>query len=147
MNETMNETNPSEDKSLSLTLVALAVAAILAVGTQLRVAAIEKPMLEAQLNASAQRLTATKSAQVQAEEALQKREEQVKSLSETEAKYAAFLTELLELAKTDPDAKAVTQKWKIQQQGAPANDSPAVSQPEAKPAKAAPAGSSKQKAQ
>lgn len=143
----MNDVTSSEDKGISIAIAALALAAVLFIGAQLRVAAIEKPMLEAQLNASAQRLTATKAAQVQAEEALQKREEQVKALSETEAKYAAFLTELLELAKTDPDAKAITQKWKIQQQGAPVSDAPASVQQDGKPAKGpAPVGPPKQKA-
>lgn len=113
----MNEEIQSEDKALSITLAVIGLAIVLFISAQLRVVAIERPMLEAQLNASAQRLTATKAAQVQADEALQKREEQVKALAETEAKYAALLTELIELARLDPDARAITQKWKIQQQG------------------------------
>ena len=40
-----------------------------------------------------------------------------KAMSEMEAKYAALLSELIELAKVDADARAITQKWKIQQQG------------------------------
>ncbi|RFC46187.1 MAG: hypothetical protein DVB28_000191 [Verrucomicrobia bacterium] len=113
----MSEFTNQEDKGQSLALAGIALVAVLFFGTQLRVGALEKPMLEAQLNYSAQRLTATKSAQTQADESLKKRDEQMKALSETEAKYAALLTELIELAKTDVDARAITQKWKIQQQG------------------------------
>jgi hypothetical protein len=132
----MNETTNTEDRWLSITLAVLGLTVILFVSAQLRVVAIEKPMLEAQLNASAQRLTATKAAQVQADEALQKREEQVKALAETEAKYAALLTELIELAKVDPDARAITQKWKIQQQGQTGATGVDAGTQDAKPAKA-----------
>lgn len=133
----MNETTHSEDKGLPITLAVIGLAIILFVSAQLRVVGIEKPMLEAQLNASAQRLTATKAAQIQAEEALLKREEQVKALAETEAKYAALLTELIELAKVDPDARAITQKWKIQQQGQAAGGAGSeTGAQEVKPAKA-----------
>ena len=116
----MSDLSQKEDKGQSLALAGIALAAILFLGTQLRLAGLEKPMLEAQLNYSAQRLTSTKAAQVQADEALKKRDEQVKGMSDTEAKYAALLTELIDLAKTDADARAITQKWKIQQQGQPA---------------------------
>lgn len=129
----MSDFSQQEDKGQSLALAGIALAAILFFGTQLRVAGLEKPMLEAQLNYSAQRLTSTKAAQVQADEALKKRDEQVKGLSETESKYAALLTELIELAKTDADARAITQKWKIQQQGQAA--APEAGSQESKPAK------------
>jgi len=101
--------------TLALTLIALSGAWVL--GTQLRLAAIEKPLLEAQLNYSAQRLTATKTTQLQTTEALKNREEQIKQAGELETKYAALLTDLIELAKVDADARALVQKWKIQQQG------------------------------
>jgi hypothetical protein len=113
----MTEPFNHEEKGISITVLGLSLAALFYLGAQLRVAAIEKPILEAQLNTSAQRLTSTKAAQVQAEEALQKREEQIKALAEMEGKYAALLTDLIDLAKTDNDARAITQKWKIQQQG------------------------------
>ena len=143
----MTETNNSEDKGLSIAVAAFALAGIFLVGAQIRVASIEKPALEAQLNAAAQRLTSTKAAEVQADEAIQKREEQLKTLTETESKYAALLTELIELSKTDADARAITQKWKIQQQGQPSGGSGGESGvSEVKPVKAQPAVPQKAKA-
>lgn len=135
----MSEPIHNEDKGLSLAVLFLAVAGVFLVGAQIRVASIERPALEAQLSAAAQRLTSTKTAEVQADEAIQKREEQLKALSETEAKYAALLTELIELAKTDADARAITQKWKIQQQGQSGGGSSGeAGASELKPAKAGP---------
>ncbi len=133
----MTESTNKEDKGHSIAIAVLAVAGIFLVGGQIRVASIEKPVLESQLNAAAQRLTATKTAEVQADDAIQKREEQIKTLTETESKYAALLTELIDLSKTDADARAITQKWKIQQQGQPSggpSTEPSVS--EVKPPKA-----------
>lgn len=143
----MTESTNNEDKGLSVALAALALAGIFVVGAQIRVASIEKPALEAQLNAAAQRLTSTKAAEVQADEAIQKREEQLKTLAETESKYAALLTELIELSKTDADARAITQKWKIQQQGQPGGGPGAeAGVAEVKPLKTPPAAPQKAKA-
>lgn len=143
----MTESINNEDKGLSVALGALALAGIFLVGAQIRVASIEKPALEAQLKAAAQRLTSTKTAEVQADEAIQKREEQLKTLTETESKYAALLTELLELSKTDADARAITQKWKIQQQGQPSGGPGTESGvSEVKPLKTQPAVPQKTKA-
>jgi hypothetical protein len=107
----------------------LALAGCVVLGTQLRVARIERPLLDAQLNYAAQRLTATKAAKTQVDEAILAREGQVKRAAELEAKYSALLSELLELAKVDPDAKAVVVKWKIQQQG---QSETAVAKPESR---------------
>jgi hypothetical protein len=111
----------------------------------LRVALSEKPILEKQAVLSAQALTEVKALQGQADEAIAKREEQLKLASQTETQYAALLTELLDLAKVDPDARTITNKWKIQQQGASQEAPPATdagkqaAPPKAKPP-AAPAG-------
>jgi hypothetical protein len=62
------------------------------------------------------------------EEALQRRDLQLRKAEETESFYAGLLTELVELAKVDPAANAIVQKWKIQHErvfdvgsGAPAS--------------------------
>ena len=109
--------NDFEDKGVAITLGVLAMAAAVLVGTQLRWVSSEKGMLERQLSTLADRSTAAKNAKKQLEEVVQQREAQIKLAMETETKYAALLTELLELAKTDLDAQQITQKWKIQ--GAP----------------------------
>ena len=109
--------NDYEDKEVAITLGVLAMAAAVLVGTQLRWVSSEKGILERQLSTLADRSTAAKNAKKQLEEVVQQREAQIKRAAETETKYAALLSELLELAKTDLDAQQITQKWKIQ--GAP----------------------------
>ncbi len=108
-----------EFNASSTTLSLLAFSGLIFVGTQLRVGSIEKPQVEAFHNYAAQRLINLKAAQAQADEALQKREEQIAHAADLEKVYAALLTELLEVASVDSSAKAITQKWKIQQQGEP----------------------------
>ncbi len=107
--------NDAEDKGVAITLGVLAIAAAVLVGTQLRWISSEKGLLERQLSMLADRSTASKNAKKQVEDLLQQREEQIKRAGETEAKYAALFSELLELSRTDLDAQQITQKWKIQE--------------------------------
>ena len=143
--------NDFEDKGVAITLGVLAMASAVLVGTQVRSLSSEKGITERQLSVLAERSTAAKNARKQVEDLLQQREEQIKRAGETETKYAALLSELLELSKTDPDAQQITQKWKIQGAGAaPAAGTPpgpvspeAGERPEKVPPKApgkAPAG-------
>jgi hypothetical protein len=106
-----------EDKGVAITLGVLAMAGAVLLGAQLRWVSNEKGIMERQLSALADRSTAAKNAKKQLEEVVQQREEQIKRAGETEAKYAALLSELLELSKADPDALQITQKWKIQGAG------------------------------
>jgi hypothetical protein len=101
--------------SLALSLLGAAVSVFL--GAQIRAVSMEKPMLAAQTDFLFQRIGQTREALSQAEDALQKREEQLRLYASAEVRYTALLTELLEIAKTDPDARAIAQKWKIQQAG------------------------------
>ena len=117
--------NGVEDKGVAITLGVLAAAGAVLVGAQLRWASSEKGIVERQLSALADRSTAAKNAKKQLEDVLQQRAEQMKRAGETEAKYSALLSELLELSKTDLDAYQITQKWKIQ--GANAAQAPPVS--------------------
>ena len=110
--------NDFEDKGVAITLGVLAMAGAVLVGTQVRWLSSEKGITERQLSMLAERSTAAKNAKKQVEDLLQQREEQIKRAGETETKYAALLSELLELSKTDPDAQQITQKWKIQGAGA-----------------------------
>ncbi len=106
--------NDIEDKGVAITLGVLAMAGAVLVGAQLRWVSSEKGIVERQLSMLADRSTAAKGAKKQVEDVLQQREEQIKRAGETEAKYAALLSDLLELSKTDLDAQQITQKWKIQ---------------------------------
>lgn len=131
------------DGAASGAMILLSLAACVVLGAQLHVASIEKPLFNAQLNYSAQRLTAVRNTQQQTDEAIKTRDEQIKLSAELEVKYAALLTDLLELAKTDPDARALVVKWKMQQQGQPplTESRPASSGSEQKAPKANPAPS------
>ena len=102
------------------------VAGLVMLSGQLGVALIERPYSTAQLNYAAQRLTAVKTTQTQTDEAIEKREQQIKRASALETQYAALLTDLIEIAKVDPDARMITQKWKIQQQGQSPAQEPAT---------------------
>lgn len=106
--------NEVEDKGVAITLGVLAVAGVVLVGAQLRWVSNEKAIMDRQLSMLADRSNAAKNAKKEAEELVQRREEQIKLAKETEVKYAALLSDLLELSKTDPDARQITLKWKIQ---------------------------------
>ena len=110
--------NDFEDKGVAITLGVLAMAGAVLVGTQVRWLSTEKGIAERYLSMLADRSTAAKNAKKQVEDLLLQREDQIKRAGEAETKYAALLSELLELSKTDPDAQQITQKWKIQGAGA-----------------------------
>ena len=107
-------------------VVALAAAALVFVFTQVRVSLLEQSLLDAQRSVIAKRVSELKGSLSQMETDVVTREEQIKKATATEARYASLLGELLELSKTDVDARTLTQKWKIQAAGAeatPANAS------------------------
>jgi len=115
-------------------VVALAAAALVFVFTQVRVSLLEQSLLDAQRGVIAKRVAELKGNLSQIETDVVTREEQMKKATATEARYASLLGELLELAKTDVDARTVTQKWKIQAAGAEAT--PANAQTNKPPAAA-----------
>lgn len=65
-------------------------------------------------------------------EIIQQRETLVKQSGELQAKLQALVVDLLELSKKDEKAKAIVQKYGIQQTGAPGTPAPAA--PAAQPA-------------
>ena len=104
----------SDARGLVLAQGGLALAALIFLGAQTRMVLMERPILEGQNSVLTQRLSTMKATESQTDDALKIREEQIKRAQDTETRYAAMLTELLELSKVDPDARAITQKWKIQ---------------------------------
>ena len=58
-----------------------------------------------------------KTASEQVGEAIALSDPQIKRASEIETQYVKLFTDLLELAKVDPDARSITQKWKIKASG------------------------------
>jgi hypothetical protein len=99
-----------------LALGALAVGAMIFFLTQLRNTSLERSMLEAQRAAAVARRTSMQEGITAADEALKAREKKLQRAQKLESEYALLLTDLLELANIDPDARAITSKWKIQQQ-------------------------------
>ena len=140
-----------EDKGVAITLGVLALSGIVLVGGYAKTMSVEKSLLEKQLVVLADRVSAVKAARKQVDEAFEQREQQVRRAAATEAQYAGLLTDLLELAKVDPDARLVVQKWKIQSSGdsqaAPAEGASkqTVAPTDARSPKPAPASSVPQK--
>jgi hypothetical protein len=99
-----------------LALGGLAVSSMVFFLTQLRNTSLERSMLEAQRAAAVARKTSMQEGVTAADEALKTREKQIQRAQKLESEYALLLTDLLELANIDPDARAITNKWKIQQQ-------------------------------
>ena len=116
-----------EGKGITITLGVLAFSGIALVGAQMKSLSQDRILWNKQLVVLAERVTASKLARKQVDEAFEQRKQQVKRAEETEIQYAELLTDLLELSKVDPEAKLVTQKWKIQSSGeAPAAASDAA---------------------
>jgi hypothetical protein len=104
----------SDLKRVELSLVILALWALIFTGAQARVVAIESRVQQGQLTAAAERLAAVKKVRDETSQAISEREKQIADGQQQEVRYAALLTALLELAKEDPDARLIVQKWKIQ---------------------------------
>jgi hypothetical protein len=133
-----------EDRGVAITLGVMALAGIVLLGGYMKSVALDRSLLEKQLVVLAERVTAAKTARKQLDEAFEQREQQVKRAAATEALYAGLLTDLLELSKVDPDARLVTQKWKIQASGDSGAGQTQSEPAEVKPAKAS-APAAKQK--
>ena len=68
--------------------------------------------------------SALKDARVQLTDAIQKRETLVKQSAELQEKLKALVVDLIDLAKTDEDAKAIISKYNIQQAAPAAGTAP-----------------------
>lgn len=112
--------NHTEDRVTVISLGGLALAGFVFLGGHIKTLTTDRLFLERQLAVLADRENAAKAAKKQVDEAFQQREHQVKIAAATEAQYAGLLSDLLELAKVDSDARSITQKWKIQSAGKPA---------------------------
>jgi hypothetical protein len=86
---------------------------------QVRVVSAEQNLLKGQLVHALKRLADAKESLQQVDSTIEKSEREVSRAKELESIYAAFLSELLALANTDPEARSIAQKWKIQHSGDP----------------------------
>lgn len=130
-----------EDRGVAITLGVLALSGIVVLGGQMKSLSLDRSLLDKQLVALADRVTASKTARKQLDEAFEQREEQLKRVAAMEAQYAGLLTDLLELSKVDLDARQVVQKWKIQSSGDQADEHAAAQAPAAGPASGGQKGS------
>lgn len=119
----------SQNRGVVLALGSLAVAAFVFVFAEMRVAIDDRSLLKGQIVQMGQRLKDQKGALQKIEEAMQRRDQQLKKAEEVEAVYAALLTDLIELASVDPAARSIVQKWKIQRD---ASDAARPAGPESK---------------
>ena len=121
----------SDDRGVVLALGSLAVGSLVFLFAEMRVALCDRTILKGQIGQMGRRLRDIKTSLQKTEEAMQRRDQQLKKAEEVENFYAGLLTELIELAKVDPAAQAIVQKWKIQHDDAAAAGSGA---PASKPA-------------
>jgi hypothetical protein len=119
--------NQSDDRGVVLALGSLAVGALVFLSAEMRVALCDRSILKGQVGQMGRRLRDIKTSLQKTEEAVQRRDHQLKKAEEVDAFYEGLLTELIELAKADPAAHAIVQKWKIQheQTGASGSGVPA----------------------
>ena len=106
-------------RGLVIAVGALAVSGMVFFLTQIRTIVLERPMLAAQRKTAAARKESMHEGITRADEVLRQREERIQKVQRLEGEYALLLTDLLELSEVDPDARAITIKWKIQEQGNP----------------------------
>ncbi len=106
-----------EDRGVAITLGVLALSGIVLLGGHMKSLSLDRSLLDKQLVVLAERVTASKTARKQLDEAFEQREQQLKRVAAMESQYAGLLTDLLELSKVDLDARQVVQKWKIQSSG------------------------------
>ncbi len=108
------ESNSSESSNYTLFLLALAAAVFL--GAQLGAVQRGSETMRWQQANSDKQIESLKDSKKRFAEAIVKRDEQVKQAGQVQTQYIALFNDILELSKTDEDAKKVVQKWGIQRQ-------------------------------
>jgi len=106
--------NEKDDRGLVLAIGGISLAWLVFFAAQIRVLSLETAIFDEQHKALTQQLESAKTTETHTDEALQKREAQIRHAQETEIKYTDFFKELIELSKVDPDARVLVLKWKIQ---------------------------------
>ena len=106
--------NEKDDKGLVLAVGGISLAWLVFFASQIRVLSLETATLEEQYKAVTQQVESAKATEAHTDEALQKREALIRHSQESEVRYSEFFEELIELARVDPDARFITQKWRIQ---------------------------------
>ena len=106
--------NERDERALVLAVGGIALAWLVFFAAQIRVLSLEGAILEEQHKTLTQQVASAQTTEAHTEEALQKREAQIRQSQESEGRYTNFFNELIELSKVDPDARVLVMKWKIQ---------------------------------
>jgi hypothetical protein len=127
---------PSQDRPAGSGLLGWAVSLLAAAGVvyltaQLHLTLFERQRLQAASEEGVKRLNVLANSVKQAEDAYQKRDAFLTKNAEVNAKISAFYAELLDLAKTDTDARNTVRRWKLQPNGKPEAPSNALSKDDA----------------
>ena len=129
----MDESSQPHRAPAELPPILFSLAGLVFVAAHLHGACVDWRLGRAQLEVLQSRHESTRVTLVQAEESLKQREVQIQNGSANEAKYASIFNDLLELAKSDADARQLTLKWKIQREGEATQEAPATSAAAAQP--------------
>ncbi len=106
---------------LPITLLALAAAVFF--GAQIGAVNRGGTTIKWQLANMDKQITNLKEAKKQYDDLITKRADLVKQSTAVQAQYTSLLTDVLDLAKTDDDAKKIVEKWGIQRPVPPADAS------------------------
>lgn len=91
----------------------LGAAAAVFLASQVHLNLLDKDRLQADYEEARKNVAVLAGSAKQAEEAFQKREIYLQKMEAQEARHAAFLNGLLELSKTDPDARSLVYRHKV----------------------------------
>jgi hypothetical protein len=105
------ESNRSGLSEWAVAVLGATAAVVLA--SQVHLNLLERERLQSGYEDARQIATSLSASVKQAEEAFQKRQIYLQKVEAQEARYAAFLDGLLELSKTDPDARALVVRHKV----------------------------------
>jgi hypothetical protein len=129
---------------LEWSVAILGAAASVSLAAQVHVALLDKERLQADYEEARRNVAVLVGSAKQGEEAFQKREIYLQKIEEQEARHAAFLSGLLELSKTDPDARSLVFRHKVggdvvlpearDVRSAPPNPAPSQPSPASSPA-------------
>ena len=98
---------------LEWSVAGLGAAASVFLASQVHLNLLDKDRLQAGYEATRQGVVSLSGSVKQGEEAFQKRQIYIQKVEAQEARHAAFLDDLLELSKTDPDARSLVFRHKV----------------------------------
>jgi hypothetical protein len=105
---------PSDSMNLQIPLILLSLAAATFFGSQIGAAYQGEATMRWQLTNADNQIENVQKAEAQMTELIKQREELVKQATQIQTEYTNLLNSVIDLAKTDNDAREVVAKWNIQ---------------------------------